>query len=180
MNNNKENFEKSVRWFTRTRVLLIMIVLQVLFLSGLTLSYYMVEWVGKDIKLQTAPLDPRDLYHGDYVTLNYKISSLPLSQWKGKEAAERGDAVYVVLKQDNGVYGAIAAYPDRPDLNSDEVLLKGKVDYSMGDTIRIRYGLERYYVPESTGKALEEKSKNMIVHVKIAPWGQVKISWLED
>ena len=177
MENNNAPRVKTAFWRSRKVLMIIFVVLQILFLSGITFSYYMVDWYGKEIKLQTEPFDPRDIFQGDYVILNYTISTIPNSLWEGKDPAEHGDVIYVVLKPVNQVYETAAAYPDKPSgLSGDEVVLKGRVDYPSPDSIRVRYGLERYYVPEGTGKVLEEQSKDMIVHVKIAPWGQVKIT----
>lgn len=163
----------------RSKLMYVLIALQLAFLSGLALSYYAVDWIGKEIRLKTAPVDPRDLFYGDYVILSYEISSLPRSLWKGNTEAEIGESVYVALKPKGDVYTAIAVYPEKPDVSSDVVVLIGKVGYSWDDTIRLTYGLERYYVPEGTGKQLEEVRSDMIVTVKVAPWGQMRISDLE-
>ena len=37
---------------------------------------------GQKILLKTIPLDPRDLFRGDYVVLNYEISQLNLDSIK--------------------------------------------------------------------------------------------------
>jgi uncharacterized membrane-anchored protein len=165
----------------RSRIgLYVLVLLQVVFLSAIVLSYYAVDWVGKEIRLQTEPIDPRDIFYGDYVILNYEISRVPAMLWRGEGRPEYGDVVYVKLREDGGVYHASAIYPRKPQTSSEEVVLKGRINYSWDETIRIIYGLERYYVPEGTGKELEEKSRDMIVRVKVAPWGQFKISGLED
>ena len=43
---------------------------------------------GMEIRLKTAPVDPRDLLRGDYVILNYDISSFPTSKVNGTKPAE--------------------------------------------------------------------------------------------
>lgn len=45
----------------------------------------------------------------------------------------------------------------------------------LDDAIAVKYGIEKYYVPENTGQALEEKADRLIVHLKVAPWGQAAI-----
>jgi uncharacterized membrane-anchored protein len=166
----------------RITLLLIVVVVQVLFLGGIAGSYYAVGWLGTEIKIKTVPVDPRDLLYGDYVTLGYEISTLQPQLWKesGNKPNE-GEQVYVALQPaTNGIYEAVGVYRDKPTIPSGQALLTGKVMYSWEESIRIEYGLEQYYVPEGTGKELEERARNMIVRVKIAPWGQARISGLEE
>ncbi|AFC32623.1 hypothetical protein PM3016_5966 [Paenibacillus mucilaginosus 3016] len=160
---------------------------QVLVLAGIALSYYAVGWYGQDIRLRTVPVDPRDIFYGDYVTLSYEISRLDSTLWKEAAPPERGDTVYVVVKQGtDGVAVPMAVYVSKPSLAEGEAALKGIVQYAWNPDFRgeesfsVRYGIERYYVPEGTGKALEERAANLIVRVKAAPWGQVTIGEIED
>jgi uncharacterized membrane-anchored protein len=164
-----------------TRRLLWLVVAQVLFLLAVAGSYYATGLWGKEIRLKTVPVDPRDILYGDYVRLSYEISSLKPELWKepGSEP-ERGDVIYVVLKPDHGLYQPAAAYRSKPQTVDDEVVLKGRVDYSWNEAIAVKYGLEKYYVPEGTGQDLEKKASDMVVRVKVAPWGQAKISGLEQ
>lgn len=157
----------------------LLVALQVLFLLFLAGSYYGVELFGREIRLKTAPLDPRDLFYGDYVVLNYEINMIPLSLWKGDKEPVSGDRIFVLLQEKGGLYRAAAAFPEKPDLNNGEAVLTASVVFTERSSLRLRYGLERYYVPEGTGKDLEQRRADMIVRVKIAPWGQAKISGLE-
>ncbi|GGA44444.1 hypothetical protein GCM10007416_16990 [Kroppenstedtia guangzhouensis] len=45
--------------------------------------------------------------------------------------------------------------------------------------IHLRYGLEQYCAPENTKRALKESRQSMTVRVKVAPWGQAKITGIE-
>jgi uncharacterized membrane-anchored protein len=164
----------------RSRLLWILIALQVLFLALVTSSYYAVDWVGKEIRVKTIPVDPTDLFYGDYVTLNYEMNQPKPNLWKGSKPVQNGEAVYVVLQPELEIYHATAVYPDKPSLHGNEVLIRGRMVYSGDDFMRIDYGLERYYLPEGTGADLEKKRGNLIVRVKIAPWGQMKIASLEN
>jgi uncharacterized membrane-anchored protein len=149
----------------RAKLLLLIVLLQALFLCGIAGSYYAVGW---------------DLLYGDYVTLSYEISQLNPSLWKGEgELPKQGSRVYVLLKPVNGLYEATGIYAEKPATAPDESVLKGRVRSSWTEEIRVEYGLEQYYVPEGTGKELEEAARHMIVAVKVAPWGQAKIVGLE-
>lgn len=156
--------------------LYLFILLQTLILLGLAGSAYATNWFGQEIKLRTVPVDPRDIFYGDYVTLSYSMSRLDASLWQGTGGLpESGDPVYTRLVPKGEFYEPAAAYPERVDVDSGEILLKGRVLYAWEREINVTYGLERYYVPENTGKELEDISDRLIVHVKVAPWGQHQI-----
>lgn len=157
-----------------------LVLLQVLFVCGLAGSYYAAGWFGVEIRLKTVPVDPRDLLYGDYVVLGYEISRLDPGLWQEKsELPKNGDKVHVLLKPVNGLYEAAGVYSAKPAVKPGEVVLRGTVQYSWNQSIHVNYGLEKYYVPEGTGKELEDQARNMIVTVKVAPWGQAKIESLE-
>ncbi len=166
----------------RARLTAIIVLLQALVLFGIALSFYAIGWFGKDVRIRTVPVDPRDLLYGDYVTLGYDISRLSPSLWKDTaRQPERGQPVYVVLKPGaDGIAEPVAAYGSKPALQEGEVVMKGRIDHSWSKEVFVKYGVEKYYVPEGTGKSLEEKANRLIVHMKVAPWGQAKIEGLEE
>ncbi|CAG7654465.1 GDYXXLXY domain-containing protein [Paenibacillus allorhizosphaerae] len=159
-----------------------LVLLQTLVLAGIAVSYYAVGWFGQEIRVKTVPVDPRDLLYGDYVTLSYDISRLDPGLWKeAGPAPERGEPIYVVLKPGaDGLAQAVGAYRTKPAVQPGEIALRGSVNYNSPDSIRVKYGVEKYYVPEGTGKSLEEKADRLVVRMKVAPWGQAKIEQLED
>jgi uncharacterized membrane-anchored protein len=165
----------------RRQQLIVLVLLQLLFLCGVAGSYYAVGWFGQEIKVKTIPVDPRDLLYGDYVTLSYEMSQLKPELWKEQSPRpEPGSKVYVLMKpSSNGLYEAIGLYGSKPAIQTGEVVLRGMVDSSWNEAIRVRYGLEKYYVPEGAGRELEKQAGNLVVRVKVASWGQMKIDGLE-
>ncbi|WP_219835971.1 GDYXXLXY domain-containing protein [Paenibacillus sp. R14(2021)] len=160
----------------------ILVALQLLFLAGIVLFHYSALWVGKDIRLQTVPVDPRDQLYGDYVQLNYQINSVEQTKWKSASPEpKRGGSVYVRLAENRSTktYEVTGVYDRKPSRSAGEVVLKGRVQYMDSDRIRITYGLEQYYVQENTGKSLEQRAGNLIVHIKAAPWGSAVIDSIE-
>ncbi|MBP1931423.1 GDYXXLXY domain-containing protein [Ammoniphilus resinae] len=167
------------------RKFIAIIFLQVLVLLGMAISHYAVEWYGEEVHLKTAPVDPRDLFYGDYVTLNYEISEIHLSQFKGKRPPKEGDTVYVLLKKEGDYHQLVSASLEKPSvMEEDEQVVKGRVNFvtrqwdpqlqedSPLQSFHVLYGFERYYVPEGTGKELENKRGQFDVIVKVASWGQ--------
>jgi uncharacterized membrane-anchored protein len=155
--------------------------LQVLFLLFIAASYYSIDYFGKDIVIKTVPVDPRDILYGDYVTLNFEISTVPLSKWTGDTSdLDRGQQrAYVVLEENKeGYYEVKKVHPNKTDVTEKQVLLHAKAEKIWSNTseqMHITYGFERYYVPENTGKELEQQASDMDVVIRVAPWGAQKI-----
>jgi uncharacterized membrane-anchored protein len=171
----------------RSLLLIVLAALQIVFLLGVAASSYVVLGYGQEIRIQTIPLDPRDPLYGDHVNLKFSISELPASLWKESgELPNRGKVVYVLMKRKTGdsssVYDAVAAYAHKPSVAQDEVVIKGRMRYSYNNKfIHVEYGLEKFYVPENTGKQLEEQARkgNMLARVKLASWGRSVLEGLE-
>ena len=52
---------------------------------------------GREVTLQTRPVDPRDLLRGDYVVLGYDISQLPAGALAGPADGRANPVVFVKL-----------------------------------------------------------------------------------
>jgi len=86
---------------------IIFVLLQVALLIGIIT--YRQYWVatGEKVLLRTAPVDPRDIFRGDYVSLRYDISTLDLDGLGVKESFKPNEKVFVVLeKNPDGVFSA--------------------------------------------------------------------------
>ena len=53
-------------------------VLWLVIIGGFIFSKQMTLLTGKEVLLKTVPVDPRDLFRGDYVVLRYDISTIDL------------------------------------------------------------------------------------------------------
>ena len=145
--------------------------LQTLILGYIIQSRASILANGTEILLKTAPVDPRDFLRGDYVVLNYDISSVPVSTVTGGIPAEAGEqTLWVRLKrQQDGFWGIVESSFKELPAASDTVVLRSLPFYSYGpssgETIRVEYGIERYYVPEGEGKPLEEARNEGVVSI---------------
>ena len=147
---------------------------QLLFLLGLVTFKEVTVRIGQTVVLQTVPVDPRDLFRGDYVILGYKISTIvggpppastPTPQLTRSYRVpdlpyiSRGDTVYVKLEEssDEGVWVPTAVSRGFP---SDwTVFIKGTAtSASPGHDLTVRYGIESYFVPEGQGRVIERAS----------------------
>jgi uncharacterized membrane-anchored protein len=156
------------------------ILLQVIFLFVMSASFYAIDWFGKEIRLKTEPVDPRDIFYGDYVILQYTISTIPKNLYIDSEELAYDEQVYVVLEQEGNYYQAVSVSRKQPEIENHQVALIGRYIYDFNEhELFIEYGLERYFIPEGTGKELEDQRGNLEAYIKIAPWGQMKIDRLE-
>jgi uncharacterized membrane-anchored protein len=87
----------------------IAVCLQALLLAGIIGYREFRVNTGFRVVLKTAPVDPRDLFRGDYVRLSYDISTLDLERLGAKEEFRRGNTLYVALaREEDGTYRASA------------------------------------------------------------------------
>lgn len=130
---------------------------------------------GEKILLKTVPIDPRDLFRGDYIVLRYEISSLNLDNFENKDLnVKENDFLYVSLKKEGKYWNAKNIYKDRPN----ELAIKGRIKYKSGRKIDVEYGIESFFVPEGEGKQLERyrNSQELDVEVSVDRFGNAVIN----
>src|SRR4029077_13511649 len=81
---------------------------------------------GTDVLLKTAPVDPRDLLRGDYVTLNYDISRVPLATLVGTRPENAASRVLFVRLQrgQDGFWSVVESSFSPLAAKQDTVILK--------------------------------------------------------
>ncbi|MGM9923639.1 MAG: GDYXXLXY domain-containing protein [Bacillus sp. (in: firmicutes)] len=150
-----------------------------LILLGMAVKPVSAYMFGKEVVLETAPFDPRDLLYGDYVSLQLAISDIPkelLEPSVVKELENNDDAsffsksvtVYTSLIKEDGVYIAKEVTLAKPKKG---LYLKGKIQVYSGildqPTIYVDYGIDRYYVEENTGKHFEQEAQKGDIRVAL-------------
>lgn len=143
----------------------------------------MKQWTlntGTPIVLETEPIDPRSLFRGDYVRLRYSISELRVNALAGEDDFIKHDRVYVVLEKGETYWRPVSLHSQAPPRREGRVVIKGKVKYRFepygkkaekkkaGVRLRIRYGIENYFVPEGEGMALERPAEGEVVTIRVA------------
>lgn len=110
------------------------------------------------VLLETQPVDPRDLLRGDYVILSYRISQFPLALFQPPltEVPPAGKTVYVVLELRGSFHEVVSASLEFPTPLSGQTVMRGVAESTWqpvltNAVVRVRYGLERYFVAEGTG-----------------------------
>jgi uncharacterized membrane-anchored protein len=110
----------------------------------------------RHVLLRAHPVDPHDLFRGEYVQLSYDISSLD-------PHARAGARVYVPLHRVGGYWDGDRVL-DRPP--TDGVFIRGRVGGEFG--VRIRYGIESYFVEEGKARLYEEALSNGRLYADVA------------
>lgn len=155
------------------KILYLTIVFWLLIFSGFIVYKEYTLRTGTEVLLKTLPVDPRDLFRGDYVTLNYEISTLDMEKIPSEESYFYSDEpVYLALELKNGYGVPKKIYTTPPE---DGLYIKGKVkdilyDWETDESgitteeetikeLRVDYGIESYFVPEGRGMEIEKAQR---------------------
>ncbi|MCC0016812.1 MAG: GDYXXLXY domain-containing protein [Rhodobiaceae bacterium] len=140
---------------------------------------------GHEITLKTVPVDPRDLFRGDYVILNFAISRVELADVPHPDTIDELDEIFVIISPQDDDWAVSSLSEAMPDtMPPGAQVLRADVDYLSGEganrTARLRYGVESYFVPEGTGRDLEKlvRDKALSVIVAVGPGGRAAIKGL--
>lgn len=146
----------------------------VLVLGGFIYTQEQILTNGQEVILKTRPVDPRDLFRGEYVILRYEIEAAEMVTDQA-QLLQDGKQIYLKLETDSsGVAQVVAVQTTEPDF-SDGVWLAGEVSYN---TVRFR-DLEQFYVPEGAGLAIEDLREELHVRITIHD-GEARVVALLD
>jgi uncharacterized membrane-anchored protein/uncharacterized membrane protein len=150
---------------TNRWIIALLVLLQVAAMSlQIGKSEYLLSH-GKLIKLQLQPLDPRSLIQGDYVRLRYVISEPEIYRHVEDMTSKGKITVVLAPNAATQVYEFRREYQSGEQLAPDEVRLNGeRVGYE-----GIAYGIETFFIPESTGRDYEQHAK--FAEVKVSASG---------
>ena len=127
---------------------------------------------GKTVFLRTAPVDPNDPFRGDYVSLKYEISEIPLKNFKGPLSSDRSAKYYTVLKKgEDDLFELDYCAAGRPE--GTAVFIKGRNEYrwfnpAIQKYLPLKYGIEKYFVQQKKGLDIEKRAgRGNDVHVPL-------------
>lgn len=144
----------------------------------------LTTYLGSELIIKTKPVDPRDLFRGDYVSLSYEINDIDFTLLDSNLQSRldpndytsfdflNQEKIYVILEAYENYYRVHSASIDKPN---QKLYLIAKYQYpiwgnetpSKYNGISVRYNLDKYFVPENTGQSLEEKSREGALFAKI-------------
>jgi uncharacterized membrane-anchored protein len=165
------------------QVLVAAVFFQLLVLAAMIALHAAPLVFGERILLRVRPVDPRDMFRGDFVVLSYDFSRLQAGMaglpvrpsWQRPAADDawlEDRTVYVSLEPDaDGKHyvGAGVSF-ERPTKGR---YLKGKVARSW-DGNDLHFGIEAFYVEEGHGKSLEQlrNASQLSAEIALTSWGQ--------
>lgn len=137
---------------------------------------------GQEIRLDIVPVDPRSLFRGDYVILSYEITRLDTEKLAGEDEFKSKSFIYVTLNRDaDGSWKPVSLSKEMPEVKGGdgEAVIRGRVQWGRKQ-LRVKYGIESYFVEEGEGKRLEKLvgEKKLAVLVAVAADGVSAIKGL--
>ncbi|CDX25648.1 Conserved membrane protein [Mesorhizobium plurifarium] len=162
---------------------LVLALVQIGFLSWIIAGRAAILRNGKEVLLKVEPVDPRDLLRGDYISLNNNISRIPvklIANIPQGAFSSDDDSITVRLKKGaDGYWQPTAAWLGKAPAPAaaDEADIAGHVaagwDFRSPDmTIAPDYGIDRFYLPEGEGVAIQDE-------IRVRPFG-IKLALAAD
>jgi len=153
LNRVSDWIDGQVKW-----IMVLAIAIQLSVLGFMIITNLIPHLSGTTIKVRVVPVDPRDLFRGDYVILSYEFSRIPPKASgvsRDTRGVRPGQTVYVSLvPAEDGQHWQAQAYSNRrPDSG---VFLKG----TTRGWNRADFGIESYFVQEGEGKKYEDAIRN--------------------
>jgi uncharacterized membrane-anchored protein len=174
-------------------------------LGGMLVGHAWPLWTGRTVVLPVRPVDPRDLFRGEFVRLDTPLAAVGIAkagasstqadvlpvvgEWPFERAA--GRLVYVQLAPREGTpvnaapeYRAISISTRPVD---GAINLRGRVHWSHGnegtsaagvERVRIGYGLDAFFMQEGTARPVEDAmraGRAVQMEVAIASSGRARI-----
>jgi uncharacterized membrane-anchored protein len=159
----------------RIPLLVLVVLLQTAALIGMVAIKQRTLATGTPILLETAPIDPRSLFRGDYVRLNYEISSIRYDLVGGDSDFDRHDTIFVLLQEGEKFWQPVSVHHEMPMQEDGAVVIRGEVQWTgiwtdgeKREGVNVRYGIESYFVPEGEGIALERPAEGEEVSLLVA------------
>ncbi len=136
-------------------------------LSGMYVLAALPLWTGKEIKLNTKPVDPRSLFRGNYALLKYDISEIDQQSLPTKNKLRNGEKIYITLiAGENNIYQFSQASLKQPD---NGTFLVGRIQNrswsNASGYYSIKYGIEAFFAPKEKALALEKQLRNNAIAV---------------
>lgn len=166
--------------------LCVAILFQLAVLAGELLVAIYPRWTGTPVRVLVEPVDPRDLFRGNYARLGYSFNTVSADLWDGHDALRPGQVVYVTLipkavsaGEDKGaedwVAESISLAPPR-----EGRFIRGRVSFhrhswtqtiedesglepeviERGGFYEIEYGVEAWFAPKVKAQTLERELRN--------------------
>jgi uncharacterized membrane-anchored protein len=170
----------------RKTLFFLAVVVQVLILLSLAGRHAYTLRTGQTVLLETAPVDPWEVFRGQYVQLSYKISQLSENEvaMTGMPFKSRQQVHVTLKKGDTGFWNAVSVSDTKPRAAQGEVIMLARVQWVMDTSgkldggerkVFLHYGIEQFYIPEGQGSTLEGNRAGLAVQARVDAFGRAAI-----
>jgi uncharacterized membrane-anchored protein len=160
------------------KLLLVTVVAQLVILVGMIALRALPLITGQTVLVRVVPVDPRDLFRGDYVTLSYEFSRIPPLGIEGISAVQH----WGTQKEGRTVYVPLVADSDRVHWRAEKVTVirPASGPFLRGQMSRygsMEFGIESYFVQEGTGRQYEQaiRSRKLSAELAVTSGGQAAL-----
>jgi uncharacterized membrane-anchored protein len=173
------------RWFS------LIVAVQTLFIVGEAASYTIQARTGQEVILKVLPVDPRSVFMGNYMALQFDISRLDTRTVPFSDSGatiKAGEPIFVAVAPGKPWAKPVAASVDRSGVEGrGSVVLRGtvtSVEQAGGANTRptmlhVDYGINRFYFPEARQETVTERMRRpdgspaeITVTVSVPPSGR--------
>jgi uncharacterized membrane-anchored protein len=166
-------------WPLKTAIALaITAIVQTGVLAGMVADRVRLLSTGREIVLPIVPVDPRDLFRGEYVRLGYDITRVPIRLLEGPPPRQNAP-FYVTLEKQDDVWRPVKVSRSLPtESEPQRITLKARSNQRWPETAApnavqfVRYGIESYFVPEGEGLRLENLAREKKLAARVAVDGR--------
>ena len=164
----------------RKEYLVLPLLVVLLFLQFL--PYQLISVFGQEIYLKTELYDPRDVFRGDYVALNFtqeRVSDTVIDPSIDDINRHYDKALYAKITHKSGLWQVENISLNRPQ---NGLYIKCKLDYydTYTQEVVLDFGIERYYIQTNTGQELEEAVRQNRVLAQLKVWrGQMVMTGIK-
>jgi len=174
----------------RTRLLIIVVLVQMAILAVMVLNSYAVIFWGEKLLLKVEPVDPRSLFQGDYVRLGYSFSNLDLSKIEHDLDPQKitfQEKLYLVLEKKEQTWEVVRATTDKSKVKGLTYIQSRILYASAGEltdqqekeikesgsepplnTLHLKLPIDQFFVPEGKGLEIEERIRDGEVYAQVA------------
>lgn len=181
-------------------LLILAIFFQISILTVMVLNSYTILLRGEKILLKVEPVDPRSLFQGDYVRLDYSFSRLELTETNHDldlDSIRPRDRVYLVFEPRGQAWEPVYVTQEKSKL-ANKVYITGQVLYlnmpisleyrkepgreeplpePERPFLQLKLGIETYFVPEGQGREIEDKIRDGLVYAQVAVYhGRARVA----
>lgn len=174
----------------KKQLFFLIITFQILILLGVFGKAFYPLVIGEEIKFKVLPVDPRDIFRGNYVDLTYSFNSLNLATLpndiKKTDQYRYGDRFYIELAKQGEFYQAAGVWQHPPENKKFmEVIFQDSYSYDTLNSMNVKAGIESYFTEAENALKIERMntttndSTEVVVNVMLAPDGKARIKNVE-